>query len=151
MNRTASAPRRTARRLLAAIPGLVAVALAAPSLAADYPVFRQGLWEFNRTLQAQAGAKAQTVATKRCIDPTADMKRQNQMLSKQGCTFSPITAKGNVYTFSSDCRMQGLAVRSTSVITAESETAYTLQVTSSGSEGASQEKLVARRIGDCKP
>jgi hypothetical protein len=152
MDRTASTPRYPARRLLAATPGLAALALAAPGLAADYPVFRQGLWEFNRTMQAQAaGAKAQSVATKRCVDPTADMKRQNDMLSKQGCTLSPVTAKGNVYTFTSECRMQGLSMRSTSVITAESDTAYTLQVSSSGSEGASQEKLVARRIGDCKP
>jgi hypothetical protein len=129
----------------------LALALATPALAADYPVFRQGLWEYDRTIEPKgAGAKPTHVLAKRCIDPTADMKRQNEMLSKRGCTFTPITAKGNVYTFSADCRMQGLAVRSTSVITADSATAYTLQVSTTGSEGPSQEKLVARRVGDCK-
>jgi len=150
MTQDPSASRRVLRRL--AWTFAPALAVVTPALAADYPVFRQGLWEFNRTIEPQGtAALPKAVSTRRCIDPTADMKRQNTMLAKQGCTLSPLTAQGKVFTFTAECRLQGAAIRSTSVITAERDTAYTLQVTSTGSMGTTREKLVARRVGDCKP
>lgn len=59
------------------------------------------------------------------------------------------TAKGNVYTFSSQCQLQGISSQTRSVITVESDSAYTVQVTGTTAGKATNELLKARRVGDC--
>jgi hypothetical protein len=133
-------------RLLLALTALLA---AIPALADDPPQFRQGLWEFDRAAGAQRMHKAE------CTSPTDDMKRQNETIAKGGgCKFSPPVRAGATYTFSADCTMSGpggpVSFRSTSVMTAESDSAYRIEVTTTG--GALppvKETLTARRIGDC--
>jgi hypothetical protein len=136
-------------RIVAA--GAAAVCLASPgpvSAAQEMPGFRKGLWEFTRTVEGTAGKK-DTMATKKCASPSEDMKKQNEMLTKAGCTFSPVTASGNAYTFSSQCNVQGAVAQSKSVLTAEGDSAYKVEVESQGTGGKTRELLVARRIGDC--
>jgi hypothetical protein len=123
---------------------------AAPAFADDPPAFRQGLWEFDRSAGGQRMHKTE------CTSPSDDMKRQNDMIAKAGgCKFTPPQRSGNTYTFSADCSMQtpqgGMAsFRSTSVMTVESDSAYRIDVTSTGGAGPpAQELLTARRIGDC--
>ena len=139
----------TAVRLVATL----AVAIAAPLARADEPPkFRQGLWEFDRT--APGGQKMHKT---QCTNPTEDMKRQNEMIEKGGgCKISPMQHSGNTYTFSADCNMtspQGglVSFRSTSVMTVESDSAYKIDVTTSGARPGpvGKEQLTARRIGDC--
>lgn len=131
---------------------VVPLCLASSVLAADLPTFRKGLWEFHRTVEPQAaGGKPTTIDDKRCSDPTADMKKTNDMLARQGCTFSPITVNGNAYSISATCHIQNVTAESKTVLTAESEDAYTAQVTSDSSAGATRERLVAKRVGDCAP
>jgi hypothetical protein len=150
MNVPARRRGKTHQPHLAAV--VLALCLTSVTFAADHPSFRKGLWEFNRTIEPQVpGGKATTMTTKQCTDPTVDMKRMNDMLTKQGCKFSPVSVRGNVYSFSSACRIQGVPAESQSVITAESENAYTVHVTASGSAGATKELLVAKRVGDCQP
>lgn len=118
--------------------------------AGDLPTFRKGLWEFNRTVAAQnVGGKGTTLTNRNCADPSADMKRMNDMLAKQGCTFSPISAQGNAYTFSSECRIQGVLSQSKSVLTAEGDSSYTVQVTGTTAGQPTNELLKAKRVGDC--
>jgi hypothetical protein len=133
-------------------PAVVALSLcvSAVALAAELPAFRKGTWEFHRTVDGQdSSAKPTTMTNKKCADPSADMKRMNEMLSKQGCKFSATSAKANVYSFSADCKMQGVSGQSQSVITVESDSAYTVQVTGSAGGRSTKEFLVARRVGDC--
>ena len=139
----------TAVRLVATL----AVAIAAPLARADEPPkFRQGLWEFDRT--APGGQKMHKT---QCTNPTEDMKRQNEMIEKGGgCKISPMQHSGNTYTFSADCNIaspQGglVSFRSTSVMTVESDSAYKIDVTTSGARPGpvGKEQLTARRIGDC--
>ena len=139
----------TAVRLVATL----AVAIAAPLARADEPPkFRQGLWEFDRT--APGGQKMHKT---QCTNPTEDMKRQNEMIEKSGgCKISPMQHSGNTYTFSADCNIaspQGglVSFRSTSVMTVESDSAYKIDVTTSGARPGpvGKEQLTARRIGDC--
>lgn len=124
--------------------------LATTASAADMPSFRKGMWEFNRTVAGQStGGKNTTLTSKKCADPSADMKRMNDMLAKKGCTFSPFSAKGNVYTFSSDCRIQGLHSQTQTVFTAEGDSSYTAQVTGTTNGQPTNELLKAKRVGDC--
>lgn len=124
----------------------------AATLADELPVLAPGMWEFKRTVEAQGtGGKPMNVANRECTDPTAGMRKSNDMLAKQGCTFTPVSKSGATYTFSSDCRIQGVRYQSRSVITVESASAYRVDVTSSGSGPSTKEVLVAKRTGDCKP
>lgn len=131
---------------------LLAAMLAAGAAAAadDWPVLRHGQWEFHRTMEGGGkGGSPKAVQSTRCVNPTDDMKRQKEMLGKSGCTFSPISRSGNVYSYSATCRMQGMSGTSKSVITVDSDSAYTLRVESDFGGEPSRELLRARRTGDC--
>ena len=126
-----------------------------PAQADEWPTFRKGLWEFNRTMQGGAGSgMPDKLSNRRCVDPGEEMKRQNAMFAKAGCTLSPVTRKGNLYSFVAECKggATGKLV-SQSVITVESDSAYTVEVESSGEVGPGggkgSEVLKARRVGDC--
>jgi hypothetical protein len=127
------------------------LALAARSAGAeDPPPFRQGMWEFDRSAGPQRMHKTE------CTNPSEDMKRQNEMMAKAGeCKFSAPQRSGSTYTFSAECNMQGpqgqrINFRSTSVMTVESDSAYRIEVTTTGGPGPpGKELLTARRIGDC--
>jgi hypothetical protein len=124
---------------------------AAPAVAADeWPALRHGMWEFSRAIEGMTpGGPPKVVETKRCINPTDEFRRQKDMLTKSGCTFTPVTRAGNVYTYSATCRMQGMAGTSRSVLTAEGDSAYSLRVDSDFGGKPTRELLKARRIGDC--
>jgi ABC-type transport system involved in cytochrome bd biosynthesis fused ATPase/permease subunit len=137
-------------RFLRSVAVMLSLCLFAIALAAELPPFRKGMWEFHRTVDAQdSSAKPTTMTNKKCTDPSADMKRMNEMLSKQGCKFSATTVKANVYSFSAECKMQGASGQSQSTITVESDSAYTVLVTGSGGGRSTKEFLVAKRVGDC--
>jgi hypothetical protein len=130
---------------------VVAIALlgaAAPAPADELPAFRQGLWEFKRTVNGQ------TLVSRTCGNPTETMRAQNAQLERAGCRFSPVAKSANAYTFSSECAMKmpggGTVTSATmSVLTVESDSAYRLQVTGTAAGAPTDEVMVARRAGDC--
>jgi len=129
-----------------------AAMVSAAALADELPMLTPGMWEFKRTVESHgAGGKPMNVETRSCTNPTADMRKSNEMLAKQGCRFSPVSKSGATYTFTSDCQIQGMRYQSRSVITVDSGGSYRVDVTSSGSGPSTKEVLVARRTGDCKP
>jgi uncharacterized protein affecting Mg2+/Co2+ transport len=134
-------------RLRAAVASAL-LSLAPTALAQDLPAFRKGLWEFTRTIEGGAG-KTQKITTRQCTNPTDDMKKQNDMLTKAGCKFSPVAKSGNAYRFTSQCSIQGVSAQSKSVLTAEGDSAYRVNVESQHGGQSTKELLVARRIGDC--
>jgi hypothetical protein len=123
--------------------------LGAGSARADEPpALRQGLWHFDRTVGGQK------VQTQQCASPSEDMKRQNAILDKGGCKFSPAERAGKTYTFTAECTIKAPAgetvnARSTSVMTVENDSAYQVEITTTGAGTSTQEQLVARRLGDC--
>jgi hypothetical protein len=135
-------------RVAASVVAGGALFFAAASLAEDPPPFRQGLWQFDR---AVGGQKLQT---KECTNPTEDMKQQNALLTKGGCKFTPSTRAGKAYTFSAECTINApgsapITARSTSVLTVESDSAYRVEITTTGAGTSTNETLLARRVGDC--
>lgn len=131
---------------------VIAATTSTAALADDLPTFRPGLWEFKRTAEPRgAGGKPMQVEDKKCTDPTSDMKTMNDTLAEQGCKFSAISRSGSAYTFSSDCEIRGTRYQSRSVLTVESDSAYRVEVSSSGAGSATKELLVAKRVGECRP
>jgi hypothetical protein len=130
---------------------LLIMALVAADLARadEPPAFRRGLWQFDRTIGGQA------LQTKSCTSPTEDLERQNAILEKGGCKSSPGKRSGDVYMFTVECTVTTpgsgtVTVHSTSVMTVESDSAYNVDIKTTGAGTSTQERLVARRIGDCE-
>jgi hypothetical protein len=135
----------TAKRFVLAASVLATVAAVG---AEDLPQFRPGLWEFKRTIEElKQGAKPPPMNLQECADPTASLKKHKET---PGCTFSPMTKSGDSYSFTADCQTDRGRLRSKSVITVESDSAYRLRVESQAGEQQVTEVLVARRIGECQ-
>jgi hypothetical protein len=116
--------------------------------AEEPPVFRQGLWQFDRTVGGQK------IQTRECTNPTDELRRQNALLTRSGCAFTPTQRSANKYTFSAECTVAtpgaaSVSARSTSVMTVESDSEYQVEITTTGEGTSTQETLFARRIGDC--
>lgn len=129
---------------------IAALCAAGPAAADEWPVLRHGMWEFNRTMETVGKTgKPQTLHTSKCASPTEEITRQQEMLGKAGCKFSPVVRAGNVFTYSAVCKVQGPTVTSKSVMTVDGDSAYTLRVDSDVGGEATRELLQARRKGDC--
>jgi hypothetical protein len=113
----------------------------------EVPLLRQGLWEFQRT----AGV-TKFVATE-CIDPSEDLRRQRTALEKMGCKLSPALRAGSTYTYTADCSVKmpsgAVSFGTTSVLTAESDTAYRIENRLTSQAGTSNESITAQRVADC--
>ena len=142
-------PLRPYRPRLGLLLALAGVLVAAPGVgrADDAPSFRQGLWEYQRT------AGANRYAATECLDPGEELRRQQAGLQKLGCKLSPTTRAGSTWTYSADCAVK-LPSRvwtfsKTSVLTAESDTAYQLETRTTDRGVTSSEVITAHRVADC--
>ena len=146
--RTGSYWRRT-RMIVASVTAiLISTLVSGPVLADELPALRQGLWNFQRTVNGEK------IEATKCTSPTEDMKTMSAKLEKSGCRLSPMRKSGNVFTYTADCSMKmptGATVssRSTSVFTVENDSSYRLEVDAVTDGQASKERLVAKRVGDC--
>ena len=133
-----------------AVALLCVTAIPCLAIADELPALRQGMWEFTRTVEDSiAPGKPMRMTNKQCADPTADMKKMNAALKGQGCKFSPSVKTGNTYTFESECTVQGVPMKSRSVMAVESDSAYKIDVTSTAGTRSTKEVLVAKRLGNC--
>jgi hypothetical protein len=149
VTRRSSFRRPVAPRFAFALAVAITAACVIGLQAQQWPVLKQGMWEFTRTMQAPGGGAPRTVTSKRCTDPTADMQRQNATLTKSGCTISAPVKKGNTYTFTAACNVMGVSSNTTSTLVVESESAYSLTVEGTTDGQPTKEAMKAVRIGDC--
>jgi hypothetical protein len=129
--------------------GLLLAAVALPALAADeLPSFRAGLWEFRRSVDGGDGKPA-TLTSQKCTNPTVDMQKKTESMMAAGCKPTPVSKRGNLYSFSLKCKLQGVDVQTKSLITFESDSAYKVDAESKQGSRTTREQLDARRIGNC--
>ena len=133
--------------LVVSITALLAFAVGSAT-AADWPTFKPGNWNFQRTMTGP-GPTSETWSRTECRDPTADQQEQQVMLTEAGCKFTPLTQSGKTYRYSATCKMGGMSTQSDSVLEVESAEAYTITVDSIVDGSKTHEVLRARRIGDC--
>ena len=128
---------------------LVALLAAAPSIvhADEVPLLRQGLWEYQRS------AGLNKFAATECIDPSEDLRRQHTALEKMGCKVSPAQRTGSTYTYAADCSVKlpsgVVSFSTTSVLTAESDTAYRIENRLTRQGATTNESITAQRVADC--
>ena len=127
---------------------LMFATLAAPAAAGELPQFRPGLWEFRRSVDGGDGTPA-SLTNQKCTSPTEDMRKKTESMAQSGCQPSPVTKSGDLYTFSLNCRIQGVDVSSRTLIKVENDSAYVVDAESKQNGNVTREHLVATRLGDC--
>lgn len=118
------------------------------ALAADWPFFKPGQWQLERTMR-NAGKAPEKVSSTECFDPAAEQAKQRATLTKAGCQFSPLEQNGTTYRYSANCRMGGITSTSNSVLEAQGAEAYTITIDSVMGSTKTHEVVTARRVGDC--
>jgi hypothetical protein len=117
----------------------------------DGPSFRKGLWHFVRTLELVAHRKTKYRVLERemtrCVDPTVAMKATFSSPSVGNCVTAKPERSDNKYTFSNRCDYMGPV---STVITVQSDEAYTELNELTVGTLPRQELVVAKRIGDCQ-
>jgi len=139
---------------VAALVPTLGVPLPVPAASDGFPAFKHGEWEFTRRGE-NVPKHVQDLAVKECLDPGAAIREQNGMLEKAGCRFDPPKIEGKVFTNSAVCEIPNVGkMKSVSVLTRESDSAYTVQVSSEGEMNGkpmkTTETLTAKRVGNCK-
>ena len=146
MTTSASAPSRSGPALLLAL-AILLVATPRMSRAEDVPSFRQGLWEYQRA------AGGNQYAASECLDPGEELRRQQTALQKMGCRLSPTARTGSTWTYSADCTVKlpsgAMSFSTTSVLTADSDTAYQVEMRTTDRSGTTSQVISAHRVADC--
>lgn len=146
MTTFASAPSRSGLAFLLAL-AILLVATPRMSRAEDVPSFRQGLWEYER---AAGGSK---YAASECLDPGEELRREQTALQKIGCKLSPTSHAGSTWTYSADCTVKlpsgVMSFSKTSVLTADSDTAYQVEMRTTDKSGTTSQVISAHRVADC--
>lgn len=113
----------------------------------EVPLLRQGLWEYQRS------AGEQRFAATECIDPSEELRREHAAQARLGCKPAPVLREGTSYTYAAECEIElpaGVATFSTtSVLTAESETAYRIERRLTSHGETRRELITAQRVADC--
>jgi hypothetical protein len=134
------------------LAGVAVLGLACLAAAQEPPSFKQGLWQFTRTVEGTGQPKS-TMARKVCTSPTEDMRRGREQSAKVGCQLSDMQRAGNTYRYTATCVLQNGKITSNQILTVQGDSAYTVKIDSSGSVGGqtvtTKEELVAKRLGDC--
>ena len=132
----------------------VAAPLLPPSAQADEafegPKFRKGEWQFVRTLEATMHARGKVRLLERemtrCVDPTEAMKATFSSAPVGNCHSAKPEKVANKYIFSRRCDYMGPV---STVITVQSDEAYTEVNELTVGRMPRTDLVVAQRIGDC--
>jgi hypothetical protein len=113
------------------------------------PTFRKGLWRFIRTLDViHSNARHRLLEREmtRCVDPTESMKATFSSAPVGNCHSSKPERVANRYVFSNRCDYMGPV---STVITVQSEEAYTEVNELTVGRLPRTDLVVAKRIGEC--
>jgi hypothetical protein len=137
---------------------VIALAISAPLLSSQAfaeegfggPSFRKGLWKFVRTLEIVTHSNSRQKLLERemtrCVDPTEAMKATFASAPVGNCHSSKPEKINNKYVFSNRCDYMGPV---STVITVQSDEAYTEVNEISVGQLPRKDLVVARRVGDC--
>ena len=136
------------RRVLVALAA-AAVGLADTAEGPVVPALRQGLWSYERVAETPGRGMPRPVSVRKCIDPTADMKKNLAELKARGCTVASSGHQGNEYSWSIECSVNGSTVQMSSLVIVESPTAFREEMSSQWRDQSTKSILSAHRLGDC--
>ncbi len=145
------------RRILLAISAACALlATSSASFAFDGPIFRSGLWKFERTLETDGkpNDRLQTSGLPidrqmtRCVNPTQALKAEFTPLKVGACSTKDLRKTDDGYVFQKIC---GSAAPIKTEISVKGDSAYTEIHQGSIGKIPTKETVSAHRVGDCRP
>jgi Protein of unknown function (DUF3617) len=115
-------------RLIGATAVLALVG-ATPSLTAELPTRKAGLWEIKMSFENRNGGGP---SIQQCIDASTDQMMQSSAgpLAQAACSKRDVHRSGSTMTIDATCTLAGKTATSHSVITGSFDSAYTMTVTS---------------------
>jgi hypothetical protein len=137
-------------RLIGAGVVLVLVG-ATPTLAAELPSRKAGLWELTMNVPNGGGG---IPSIQQCIDAATDQMMQSSAgpMAQAACPKRDVQKSGNTITVDATCNFAGKTATSHSVITGSFDSAYTMTVTSQGDAlpgGSMTMTIAAKWLGPC--
>lgn len=115
----------------------------------EWPVMRYGLWSFQQTLLVGGKTEGTRKELQQCTNPAEDMRKKWLSLAAHGCEFSPLTHRGQLYSYSSTCSKDGLPIGTKSMVIVMSDSDYRVMSESQNGTQVSQVRIVAHRLGAC--
>jgi hypothetical protein len=123
---------------------------ATPETAPELPHFKPGLWEYRRTLLSGQTARPQVSTVRKCADPTAEIREKKTALEKKNCQFIPLRKREDHYLSSWTCPTPNGPVRFRDVLIAQDLTSYEDVSEMHTAHHVTQQKIQARRLGECQ-
>jgi hypothetical protein len=117
--------------------------------AVELPNFQAGLWEYRRTVVKGDTASPQVSTLTKCVDPSAEIRKKMAELKSRNCQFAPLRRHGDSYASSWTCPTTDGAIRFRSVLTVTDPTSYVDMSETRSAQGVIQQKMEARRLGEC--
>ena len=133
-------------------PETAAPAATAPaprSAGVELPAFRSGLWEYRRTFMSPETGKPQVATTRKCADPTVEMREKMETLKKKGCQFAPLKRNSDRYISSWVCQTPTGAMRFRDVLLAKDADSYEDLSETHTRQRVMQQRIEAARRGEC--
>jgi hypothetical protein len=122
---------------------------AAPAASVELPAFRSGLWEYRRTSMRPDTGKTQVATTRKCADPTVEMREKMETLKKKGCQFAPLKRNNDRYISSWVCQTPTGAMRFRDVLLAKDADSYEDVSETHTRQRVMQQRIEATRRGEC--
>lgn len=122
----------------------------------ELPALREGLWEYQRTMQrSDEGWSPKDTTVRECGSPTKVLAEQNTVYRKLGCAIVTNRVTETTYQVNADCPTKnGIKTESRGVTTFDGDSAYTSVIDSEGPVAGKLvkfvERLSAKRVGDCE-
>lgn len=113
-------------------------------LADEVPKFKQGMWEYDKTLVVNGKELHQKFS--RCTDPTDDMREFMKPGALMNCKWGKPTQSGNRYTLNSMCE-NGTHKEIVRIV--KSDSSYDEISDDFGLKTRMKQTLLARRTGNC--
>jgi len=143
------APASTAPAPEAAAAPAETSAPAPRSVGVELPAFRSGLWEYRRTFMSPDTGKPQVATTRKCADPTVEMREKMETLKKKGCQFAPLKRNNDRYISSWVCQTPTGAMRFRDVLLAKDADSYEDLSETHTRQRVMQQRIEAARRGEC--
>ena len=136
---------------LTAGAAVLALVGATPSLTAELPTRKAGLWEVKMSFENRNAAGP---SIQQCIDASTDKMMQSSAgpLAQAACSKRDVHRSGSTITIDATCTLAGKTATSHSVITGSFDSAYTMTVTSESDGlpgGKMNMTMAAKWLGPC--
>jgi hypothetical protein len=119
------------------------------TLAAELSNFQAGLWEYRRIVVANNDARPRFDTLRKCADPSTEIPRKMAQLERRDCQFTPAVYRDGGYVSSWTCPTANGPLAFRHVLVVRDATSYLSMSETRLGQRVIQQKLEARRLGEC--